>query len=141
MTEIIFHTQVEDAYSHMAKLSIKAIEQAQPLVLLFPDALQLQAMSDYLWALKGFIPHCKWDASEEVKKQTLVFLTDMPDRPHLPTKRLLYYGEKEVDPSFKIFERLVEIITVDPKSVEAGRQKWKKFQQMGYPLQHIAIKK
>ena len=140
MTEVIFHTAVSDPLKHLVKLSLKALAQSQSIVILSTDTERLKVISDHMWAFEpsAFVPHCFWDAPESVRQRSKIFLTNHAQHPGLPTQSLIHWGNDMAN-GFASFERFVEIIGCDEASVNAGRQKWKSFQQMGYPLKHVAL--
>lgn len=141
MTEVIFHTAVANPIAHITKLCIKALSQSQRLVIVTSDASKLQEISEYMWSCEpaAFVPHCFWNAPDTLRDRSHIFLSESPLHPDLPTQSLIHWGV-EMPQGFASFEKCVEIIGIDPSSVSSGRLKWKTYQQMGYPLKHVALK-
>ncbi len=135
MTQVDFHSKVPDKLNYACRLVRKARAADMKVVLFVEDQAQLSALDELLWTFseQDFLPHVT--ASDELAAQTPVILTDDADQP-LPHHQLLVNLSRTTPPHFARFERLFEIVSTDEDDLLAGRERYKQYQQRGYPLTH-----
>ena len=74
-------------------------------------------------------------AGDELAEQTPVILCDDAEQP-LPHHQVLVNVSRSTPQHFARFERMFEIVSTDEDDLLAGRERYKQYQQRGYPLTH-----
>ncbi len=135
MTQVDFHSKVPDKLNYACRLVRKARTAGMKVVLLAESREQLSALDDLLWTFseQDFLPHVV--AGDELDAQTPVILTDDAGQA-LPHHQVLVNLSRETPEHFARFERLFEIVSTDEDDLLAGRERYKQYQQRGYPLTH-----
>jgi len=136
MTRVDFHSKVPDKVLYACRLVRKARAADMNVVVHLEDAKQQRAFDEALWTFseQDFLPHVH--ASDELAAQTPVILThDANDA--LPHHQVLINLSQRTPEHFARFERLFEILSTDEQDLAAGRERYKQYQQRGYPLTHF----
>lgn len=135
MTRIDFHTNISDKIAYTCRLVRKA-RGADQKVVVYADRAQLSALDQALWTFseQDFLPHVM--AGDELAPQTPVILTDDADAA-LPHHQVLVNLASETPVHFARFERMVEIVSTADDDVRSGRERYRQYQQRGYPLTHF----
>ncbi len=135
MTRIDCHTNVPDKIAYTCRLVGKA-RGADQKVVVYADRAQLSALDQALWTFseQDFLPHVM--AGDELAPQTPVILTDDADAA-LPHHQVLVNLASETPVHFARFERMVEIVSTADDDVRSGRERYRQYQQRGYPLTHF----
>jgi DNA polymerase-3 subunit chi len=136
MTRIDFHSNVPDKIAYACRLVRKARAANSRMVLLAQDPSQLAALDQALWTFSehDFLPHVV--AGSELAAQTPVILTEADDA-ELPHHDVLVNLSARTPASFARFERMIEIVSAAEEDKAAGRERYKFYQQRGYPLTHF----
>ncbi len=136
MTRIDFHSKVPDKLLYACRLVRKARAADQQVVVWLSDAAQLQRFDEALWTFSehDFLPHVV--ADDALAAQTPVILTDSADMP-LPHHQILINVSGQTPEHFSRFERMFEIVSTDEQDLAAGRERYRQYQQRGYPLTHF----
>ena len=136
MTRIDFHSDVPDKISYTCRLVRKARAANCRIVLLTRDRADLAALDQALWTFseQDFLPHVT--AGDALAATTPVILTDS-DQVELPHHQILINLSTGTPEHFARFERMFEIISVDDADKAAGRERYRFYQQRGYPLTHF----
>lgn len=140
MTRVDFHSKVPDKLRYVCRLIRKARAADMQVVVFTRDRQQLQALDEALWTFseQDFLPHVM--ADDALAVHTPVILTDNPDTT-LPHHQILINLSAETPAHFARFERLFEIISTDENDLSAGRERYRQYQQRGYPLTHFVAEK
>jgi DNA polymerase-3 subunit chi len=135
MTQVDFHSKVPDKLNYACRLVRKARAAGMKVVLFTESREQLAALDDLLWTFseQDFLPHVV--AGDELDAQTPVILTDDATQV-LPHHQVLVNLSRETPDHFARFERLFEVVSTDEDDLLAGRERYKQYQQRGYPLTH-----
>jgi DNA polymerase-3 subunit chi len=135
MTRIDFHSNVPDKIQYACRLVRKARAADCRVVLFAADRAQLGLLDDALWTFSEleFLPHVM--ADDKLAAQTPVLLADS-DRITLPHHQILVNLSATTPAHFTQFERLLEIVSSEPADTAAGRERYRFYQQHGYPLTH-----
>lgn len=136
MTRIDFHSNVPDKIAYACRLTRKARGADCKIVILAKDAQQLAALDEQLWTFSehDFLPHVRLD--DPLAAQTPILLTTdgAMDAPH----HQILINLSDVPPGhFARFERMFEVISSDETDRSAGRERYRYYQQRGYPLTHF----
>lgn len=136
MTHIDFHSNVTDIMAYACRLVRKARAADCRIVIFNNDPAQLAALDEMLWTFSelDFLPHVK--AGDPLADQTPVLLTDS-DAIEFPHHQLLINLSNMTPAPFARFERLLEIVSSDDADKTAGRDRYRFYQQRGYPLKHF----
>lgn len=136
MTRIDFHSNVSDKIAYACRLVRKARAANCQIVLLAADRNQLAALDEALWTFseQDFLPHVM--AGDTLAAQTPIVLTDN-DAAELPHHQILINLSGTTPNYFEQFERMFEIISSNDADKTAGRNRYRSYQQRGYPLTHF----
>lgn len=133
MTRIDFHiipaVQALDRLAYAARLVIKARSRQHSVLLAVDNAEQAQQVSNTLWGLTpdSFLPHSLLDGDAEAVQ---IGWHDHPGQHH----DVLINLATELPDYFSRFERVFEVVSQEPAVLEASRQRYRFYQDRGYPL-------
>ena len=135
MTRIDFHSNVPDKIAYACRLVRKA-RAAQCKVVLLTVPSELARLDDALWtfAEQEFLPHVV--AGDALAANTPIIRTDNDDAA-LPHHQLLINLTEATPRHFARFERMFEIVASGDADKAAGRERYRFYQQRGYPLTHF----
>ncbi|MBV8667159.1 MAG: DNA polymerase III subunit chi [Burkholderiaceae bacterium] len=135
MTRIDFHSNVPDKIGYACRLVRKARAADCRVVLYSDDRAQLAALDQALWAFSelDFLPHVM--AEDILATQTPILLTSN-DQVALPHHQILINLSSVTPNHFAQFERMIEVVSSDAADAVAGRERYRFYQQRGYPLSH-----
>ncbi len=140
MTRVDFHSKVPDKVLYACRLVRKARAADMKVVVQLEDARQLNAFDEALWTFseQDFLPHVS--AGDALAAQTPIILTHDANDP-LPHHQVLINLSQRTPEHFARFERLFEILSTDEEDLVSGRERYKQYQQRGYPLTHFVAEK
>lgn len=140
MTRVDFHSKVADKIVYACRLVRKACAADLKVVVFAADGAQMAALDDALWTFseQDFLPHVI--AGDALAAVTPVILTDDADQP-LPHHQVLINLSRDTPAHFARFDRLFEIVSRDEEDLHAGRERYRQYQQRGYPLTHFVAEK
>jgi DNA polymerase-3 subunit chi len=140
MTRIDFHSNVPDKIAYSCRLVRKARAANCNVVLLASNRSDLLALDEALWTFSplDFLPHVA--AGDELAASTPIILADS-DTLDLPHHQILINLSPGTPRHFARFERMFEIISADEADKAAGRERYRFYQQRGYPLTHFVAEK
>lgn len=140
MTRIDFHSNVPDKLAYACRLTRKARAADCRVVLRVKDRHDLMALDQALWTFSEleFLPHVA--AGDPLAASTPIILTDSDDA-DLPHHHVLINLTAATPANFARFERLFEIVSADEADRQAGRARYRFYQQRGYPLTHFEADK
>lgn len=135
MTRIDFHSNVPDRIAYTCRLVRKARAANCQVVVLAGSEDELQALDEALWTFSelDFLPHVP--AGDPLAATTPVILAD-DDAAELPHHDILINLSGRPPACFARFQRLFEIISINEAEKAAGRERYRFYQQRGYPLTH-----
>lgn len=140
MTRIDFHSNVPDKIAYTCRLVRKARAANCRIVLLAQDRQALMTLDQALWTFSAldFVPHVL--ASDPLAATTPVILAETEDT-ELPHHQILINLSTDTPTHFARFERMFEIVSADDADKAAGRERYRFYQQRGYPLTHYVADK
>jgi DNA polymerase III subunit chi len=135
VTRIDFHSKIPDKLSYACRLIRKAQVANTKLVVLAEDREQLNNIDSLLWTFseQDFLPHVI--AGDSLAAQTPIILTDDCEKA-LPHHHALVNLSRRTPEFFARFERMFELVSNDEQDLVAGRERYKYYQERGYPLTH-----
>jgi DNA polymerase-3 subunit chi len=136
MTQIDFRSNVADKIGYACVLVRKARAANFNVVLYAEDASLLRTIDEFLWNFseQEFLPHVM--AEDPNAAFTPVVLT-ADDNAELPHRQVLINLSPRTPACFAQFDRFFEIVSTAAEDVAAGRERYRYYQQRGYPLTHI----
>jgi DNA polymerase-3 subunit chi len=136
MTRIDFHSNVPDKILYACRLARKARAANCQIVLLTSEQTQMAALDDALWTFseQDFLPHVF--AGDALTANTPIILSDN-DTIELPHHHILINLSNRTPDHFARFERMFEVISMEESDKAAGRERYRFYQQRGYPLTHF----
>lgn len=138
MTQVNFHSGVPDRLGYVCRLLRKAQQSGARIGVTGPAPL-LNRLDAALWTFEPgeFVPHLRFLSGAlpaGALGQTPVLLTEAAA--DLPHRELLLNLGRDVPEGFEQFERLFEVVSLDEEQVQAGRQRYKHYQQAGHVVIH-----
>lgn len=140
MTRIDFHSNVPNKIAYACRLVRKARAANCRVVLFTADKADLMTLDQLLWTFSelDFLPHVM--VNDPLAATTPVILTDS-DNEDLPHHQILINLSAGTPAHFARFERMFEIVSCDDTDKAAGRERYRFYQQRGYPLTHYVADK
>jgi len=141
MTRIDFHSNVSNQLEYACRLTRKALAAGCQLVVRHQNQTQLAEFDQLLWAFSetDFLPHVT--VHDPLARHTPVLLSleagNDSDSDYQHNQILLNLSD-QIPADFARHERLIEI--VPQESMQAGRERYRYYQQQGYQLNHITAK-
>jgi DNA polymerase-3 subunit chi len=139
MTKVDFYTGSDDKLRTACQLSHKAMQGGLRVLLHTPDAACTDKLDELLWhyPATAFIPHCR---SHEAGAEGMpVVLCD--DAQTAPAGDILISLHTNCLPFFSRFERLIEIVGLEPEDVRLGRERYGFYRDRGYEMRHFDLSK
>ncbi len=136
MTQIDFHSNISDKILYTCRLVRKARSAQRQIVILSNNAEDQVALDLALWTFfeHDFLPHVT--VGHPLAAQTPIILS-ADEADELPHHQILINLSAQMPQSFARFERMFEIISLDAADVAGGRERYRFYQQRGYPLTHF----
>jgi DNA polymerase-3 subunit chi len=133
MTDIAFHFNTADKLTYGCRL-LRKIYLSGMKVAVTAEPAVLDELDTLLWTFSGadFLPHCTPAASPATLALTPVVLVASPAG-YFRQGILINLGN-ELPAGFEGYERLIEVISLSPEDVQAGRSRWKHYAARGYAL-------
>ena len=136
MTQIDFHTNISDKFLYTCRLVCKARMAQRQIVILTSNAEDLATLDQALWTFSehDFLPHVR--AGDPLAAQTPVILA-ADEETEWPHHQILINLSGRTPVHFARFERMFEIISMAEDDKAGGRERYRFYQQRGYPLTHF----
>ncbi len=132
MTSIDFYTHCPEPLRVAVQIIAKAWKQHGSARVLTPDAVGTDELDRFLWTWPalGFVPHCRLDSALAAETPVVVDHALSHEGP----AAVLVNLHPSPPPFFSRFERLLEVIGLDPDQAAAGRERWKFYRARGYEV-------
>lgn len=132
MTRIDFYANVDSRERTACTIAAKALERGVRLFVLTADEAQSERVDRLMWtfAQLSFLPHVR--AAHPLAAQTPVIVDHAIDP--LPHDQVLLNLTDTTPSVFSRFERLVEIVSLDPDDRQRARGRWRFYSERGYAL-------
>ena len=135
MTEISFYTFAQDKLTVARQIALKAYRQKLHVMLYVGDGPLADLLDQSLWAMSGFLPHCR--DRHPLAAQTPMLIGTSVDA--LARPDVLINLDDERPQSFSRFARLVEIVTAAEDDRLRARQRYRFYQERGYALNTVNL--
>jgi DNA polymerase-3 subunit chi len=132
MTQIDFYTHVEDKLQTLCTLAAKALAKNVRILILTPDAHTTEHVDKLLWTQPaiGFLPHCR--GHHRLAQVTPIILDHVAEP--VVHEQVLVNLCGESPALFSRFERLIEIVSLDPADSELARHRYRFYRDRGYDI-------
>ena len=145
MTDIHFHTGVEDRTLYACRLLRKAARQGSR-VLVRGAGTEMDLLDKALWTFdpQDFLPHHRLRPGQAVAahlQRTPVWLMDQDDvwPGDLPAARVLVHlGHLPADDADH-WERMIEVVTQEDEDRRQARQRWRAYEARGWSPQALTV--
>jgi len=139
MTRIDFHSNVSNQLDYACRLTRKALAAGCRLVVRHQDQAQLDQFDQLLWSFSAtdFLPHVR---SSDAHADITPVLLSLENDPNPGRSEILLNLSESIPADFARFERLIEIVPQESDATQAGRARYRQYQQQGYQLNHINAK-
>jgi len=135
MTRVDFHSQVSDKIHYACRLIRKARPANCQFLVLSQDLAQAQALDQALWSFSAsdFLPHTLIE--DPLATQSPIVISADQDAPS-PHHDLLVNLSQSLPLQFQSFQRVIEIVSSEEQDANAGRQRFRLYQQQGIKPTH-----
>jgi DNA polymerase-3 subunit chi len=114
-----------------ARLADKAFQQGHRIFINAADETQARTLDELLWSFRpaSFVPH---GLHGQEHSDTIAIGWGQEPQEH---NDLLINLQLDIPPFFSRFQRVAEVVTQDPDSLQALRKSWKFYKERGYQLE------
>jgi DNA polymerase-3 subunit chi len=133
VTTAAFHFNVENRLHYTCRLVRKAVAAGSRLAVTGADDI-LEQLDHDLWAFSAteFLPHCRWGNPAALVQRSAVLLCESLDG--VTGRQVLINLAESVPQGVDAFDRVLEVVTVDPLERSQARLRWKHYAQAGLAL-------
>ena len=134
--QVSFYSDAADPLRYACRLLRRALASGKPVGVCVPSA-QAARLDELLWSFEPteFIPHRRWDGATPPAPGEVLLVADAAALPH---RGLLLNLADELPNDALQFERVLEVIGQAPERVQAGRARYRVYQQSGAKLDHFS---
>ena len=134
--QVSFYSDAADPLHFACRLIRRALASGKPVGVRVPPA-QAARLDGLLWSFDAaeFIPHRRWDGVAPPAPGEVLLVDDAAGLPH---RGLLLNLGDDMPTGALEFERVLEVIGREPASVQAGRARYRAYQQSGANLDHFS---
>ncbi|HEY1132793.1 MAG TPA: DNA polymerase III subunit chi [Roseateles sp.] len=134
--QVSFYSDAADPLHYACRLIRRALAAGKPVgvCVAAAEAARLDAL---LWSFDAaeFIPHRRWDGATPPAPGEVLLVDDAARLPH---RGLLLNLCDGMPGDALAFERVLEVIGQEPERVQAGRARYRVYQQAGAKLDHFS---
>ena len=114
-----------------ARLADNAFQQGHRIFINAADETQARTLDELLWSFRpaSFVPH---GLHGQEHSDTIAIGWGQEPQDH---NDLLINLQLDIPPFFSRFQRVAEVVTQDPDSLQALRKSWKFYKERGYQLE------
>lgn len=138
MTRVDFYVLQENKANSRGIFSCRLIEKiyktGHKILLHVQDEQQAEIMDDLLWTWRqgSFIPHEHCQAGKSAESPVII---NYHPEPETDMQDVLINLAPEVPLFFSQFDRVAEIIDQNEQTRQSGRERYRFYQERGYPLE------
>ncbi len=136
MNRVEFHYNVADKLAYSCRL-LRKIWAGQLRVVVVAERELLQALDAALWSVgpTEFIPHCQAGAPASTLAASPIWLAEA--WPEGAAHEVMLNLGAGVPAHFDQVERYLEVVSTEPEDVQAGRQRWRHYQERGIAIERF----
>jgi DNA polymerase-3 subunit chi len=133
VTSIDFYFNAEDRLQVACRLAGKALSQKKRMLMYAPDSELAGRIDRMLWVSPaiGFVPHC---AAHDPLAPDTPLLIGAGELPAALGCDVILNLAADCPPHFERFDRLLEIVGLADEERDAGRSRYRFYQQRGYKI-------
>lgn len=133
MTEVAFHFNAPDPVAYACRLLRKAVSAGAKVIVTGAPAT-LKQLDTSLWAVSAtdFVPHCLMRGDPRVIAASPVILTTQIEA--APHREVLLNLGGAVPGGFDLFQRVIEVVSLDEEDRLAARARWIEYTRLGYNI-------
>jgi DNA polymerase III subunit chi len=134
MTTIAFHFNAPAKLSYACRLLRKASAAGSTVAVLADEAM-LAKLDEQLWSFSAldFVPHARMGRLEaEQLNCTPVWLCDSAEQG--AGRQVLVNLTQSVPQGIELFDRVIEVVTVDESDRQQARSRWKHYAERGLEI-------
>jgi len=126
VTTVTFHFNVANRLDYVRRLARKE-QAAGARSVVVADADTLEQLDSDLWltATTDFLPHCRDMAPPRVRARSPLVLTS--GVPSGPAADVLINLSDAIPQGVESFDRVIEVVGLDPQERSAARQRWRQY--------------
>ena len=134
--QVSFYSDAADPLQYACRLIRRALASGKPVGVCVPAA-EAARLDVLLWSFEAteFIPHRRWDGATPPAPGEVLLVDDAACLPH---RGLLLNLGPDMPSGALEFERVLEVIGSEPARVQAGRARYRVYQQAGARLDHFS---
>lgn len=134
--QVSFYSDAAEPLHFACRLIRRALAAGKPVGVCVPSA-QAARLDELLWSFEPaeFIAHRRWDGTTPVVSGEVLLVDDASRLPH---RGLLLNLAESMPGDAMAFERVLEVIGREPDVVQAGRARYRVYQQAGAKLDHFS---
>ena len=141
MSQVSFYTGVPERLAYVCRLLRKAQQSGASIGVLGAPAL-LDRLDTALWAFEPteFVPHLRLKSGQALAPRlaaTPILLTE--SSADLPHREVLLNLSLDMPPGFEQFQRVLEVVSQDPEQMQAGRQRFRQYKELGHEVSHHVV--
>jgi DNA polymerase III subunit chi len=133
LTEVAFHFNAPDSVAYACRLLRKAVSAGAKVVTGTPATLKQLDVALWTFAATDFVPHCLLRGDPRVIAASPVILTTLIES--APHREVLLNLGDSIPLGFDLFERVIEVVSLDEEERLAARSRWTEYTRLGYQLQ------
>lgn len=139
MTEIAFHFGAPNKLEYVGRLLRKAVAKGARLTVLAAPS-QVQYLDASLWATAptDFLVHGVDDGGDAPLRCPVILASRVHEG--LRTHSVLVNLTSDVPEAFTLFDRVIEVVSMDDEDRALARGRWKHYVQQGYDIQRHDLK-
>jgi DNA polymerase-3 subunit chi len=135
MTRVGFYVVQAAEQGHRLQVAVrladKAFQQGHRIFINAVDEIQARSLDELLWSFRpaSFLPH---GLHGQEHSDTIAIGWGQEPQDH---NDLLINLQLDIPSFFSRFQRVAEVVTQDPASLQALRESWKFYKERGYQLE------
>lgn len=133
MAEVAFHFNVDDRLGYACRL-LRKVSRSGRRCMVVLDGPDVAALDQALWTFAAgeFLPHARAGGAAAVVRHSPVLLGERIE-PGWPADILVNLG-RDVPAGAEAFERVIEVVSVDPQDRQQARHRWRHYADQGHAL-------
>lgn len=141
MSQVSFYTGVPERLAYLCRLLRKAQQSGARIGVCGPAGL-LDRLDQALWTFDPleFVPHLRLRGGQPPAPRmadTPIILVE--HSAELPHREVLLNLALDMPEGFEQFGRVLEVVSVDPEQTEAGRQRFRRYKELGHEVSHHVV--
>jgi len=141
MTQVTFYTGVPERLGYVCRLLRKAYLSGAQVGVCGPAAL-LDRLDRELWVFASteFVPHLRLRAGRAPAARLAATPVQLAEQAaELPQRGVLVNLGDAIPDGIDAFERVLEVLSLEPEQVAIGRRRYREYERMGLPPEHHVV--